>query len=373
MTKPMPLAQFTRLPPALHVEALAGLSGAIDLVAARAPESHRFLRYGWYDAAIRTYGGTARTLIVQCEGAPVIALPIAAMGAPWTGWARVPGSYWPFRSFPAAADAGLAAFDALLGQLAREAVVLRLGPIYDDDPVLHPMRRAAQAAGWTVIDRFVADSYRLDMAAAAQDGGWPRASTRKKNRFHEKHLATHGALEWSFVTGAEWSAARFDALAEIERQSWIATRTDGRDAKFTLDGHGGFWRAVADDPVIADMLWAAVLTIDGRPTAFSFDLNTGALKYAIANSYDPVVGKHSPGKLLYYRNLIRAMADGIKMVDWGAGDSGYKRTIGAVPGPAIRDWLFVRPGVAASLARLMAGWWARSGNSRHGTAAEAED
>ena len=34
-------------------------------------------------------------------------------------------------------------------------------------------------------------------------------------------------------------------------------------------------------------------------------------------------------KLLYYRNLVRGIEDGIARVDWGAGDSGYKRTIGA--------------------------------------------
>ncbi|RSY54147.1 TonB-dependent receptor, partial [Sphingomonas koreensis] len=42
--------------------------------------------------------------------------------------------------------------------------------------------------------------------------------------------------------------------------------------------------------------------------------------------------------------------------------SGYKRTIGAEAGPAIRDWLFVRPGMSGMAARLLKGWWRRSGN-----------
>ena len=108
-------------------------------------------------------------------------------------------------------------------------------------------------------------------------------------------------------------------------------------------------------------MWAAVLRVEGAAAAFSFDLNAGALKYAIANSYDPAFGKHSPGKLLYYRNLVRALEDGMTSVDWGAGDSGYKRVIGADKGPAIRDWLFVRPGVSAGVAKLLGGLWRRSG------------
>ena len=214
-----------------------------------------------------------------------------------------------------------------------------------------------------MLDRFVAQSWLLDMSALTAEGPWPRGSTLRKNRFHEKHLADHGALDWRFVSGADWPDA-FDALAEVERTSWIASRTDGKDVKFTHAGHGAFWRAAAGDPVVADMMRAALLTIDGRPTAFSFDLDAGSLRYAVANSYDPAVAKHSPGKLLQYRNLVDAQGRGIARVDWGAGDSGYKQVIGADAGPAIRDWLLLRPGLSALAGRALRGVWRRSGNTQ---------
>jgi hypothetical protein len=66
------------------------------------------------------------------------------------------------------------------------------------------------------------------------EGTWPRNSTLRKNRFHEKHLGEHGELDWSFVSGADWDEAAFAALAEVETKSWIAARTDGSDAKFTM-------------------------------------------------------------------------------------------------------------------------------------------
>ncbi|HEU4959454.1 MAG TPA: GNAT family N-acetyltransferase [Sphingomonas sp.] len=361
MTKPMRLDEFTRLPAAARAVALDGLSGLIDAVAEGAPESHRFLRYQWYAAALAAYGGAARTIVVESEGEAVIALPIVAFGPARARLAAVPGCYWPFRSFPARIEADDAAFDALLMALGREVNVLRIGPVYDDDPGLARLADAAAARGWARLDRFVADSWLLDMAGLRAEATWPRNSTLRKNRFHEKHLAEHGTLEWRFVTGADWTPAQFDGLAAVERQSWIAARTDGGDAKFTRTGHGAFWRAAAADPEIAGMLWAAVLNVDGAPAAFSFDINAGAFKYAIANSYDPAFGKHSPGKLLQYRNLVRALEDGIERVDWGAGDSGYKAVIGADRGPAIRDWLFVRPGAPALAARMLAGAWRRSG------------
>ena len=359
MTKPMPLSAFTRLPPALRLRADDGLASAIDTVAAAAPATHRFLRYQWYAAALASYGGAARTFVVSDDDGPVAALPTVAMGLARLRLAAVPGCYWPFRSFPVRDGADDAVFDALASALAGDVNGLRIGPVYDDDPAAQALIGAARRRGWAVIDRFVAQSFLLDMRALAADG-WPRGSTLRKNRFHEKHLAAHGALDWQFLSGDALAGA-FDDLAAIEEKSWIADRTDGRDAKFTLTGHGRFWREAARDPVLADMFWAALLRVDGAPAAFSFDINAGRLKYAIANSYDPAFAKHSPGKLLYYRNLVRALDDGIDRVDWGAGDSGYKQVIGAEPGPAIRDWLLLRPGVPGMAGRLLGGLWQRSG------------
>lgn len=371
----MPLDAFIRLPPALTADCVDGLAGGIDQVAAHAAPSHRFLRYGWYDAALHAHGGAARTLSVAREGETVAALPFVAKGPARLGLAEVPGCYWPFRSFPVREDADVAVATALLDRLQREVRALRIGPVYDGDPGLELLKEAAKARGWAVLDRFVADSYALDMAALRSEGTWPRNSTLRKNRFHEKHLGEHGALDWRFVSGADWGEDAFAALAGIEEKSWIAARTDGSDAKFTAAGHGAFWRRATADPVLARMMWAAVLRVDGAPAAFSFDLNAGALKYAIANSYDPRFAKHSPGRLLYYRNLQRAIEGGIGQVDWGAGDSGYKRVIGATKGPAIRDWLFVRPGLPALAAKALRSLWRRSGHRQPAETAvpDAED
>jgi CelD/BcsL family acetyltransferase involved in cellulose biosynthesis len=361
MTKPMLLAEFGRLPPAMVAMAGDGLSAAIDSVAVAAPPTHQFLRYHWYAAALAAYGGQVRTILVEADREPQIALPMIAVGPRWAGLAAVPGAYWPFRSFPARADADPGAFALLLSALAREVNALRLGPVYDDDPSAMALLAAARAQGWAVLDRFIADSYVLDMAAEAAQG-WPRNSTLRKNRLHEKHLGDHGTLDWRFLDGAALRAGGFESLAAIEEKSWVAGRTDGHDAKFTAAGHGAFWRRLPDDPVIGAMMHAALLTVDGAPAAFSFDMNAGSLKYAIATSYDPAFAKHSPGKLLHYRNLVEAMACGITKVDWGAGDSGYKKVIGATTGPAIRDWLLVRPGLPAMLGRMLQGSWARSGH-----------
>lgn len=336
---------------------------AIDAVAASAVETHRFLRRQWYAAALDAYGGTARTVLVERGGRGMIALPLTGLGPSALRMAQVPGCYWPFRSGPVAEDAEPGDFAALLAEVGRRQRGFRLGPVYDGDPLLAGLLDAARRGGWRAMPRDLADSYLLDIAAQQAEGVWPRLSTLRKNRFNEKHLATLGTPDWSFAHGPDWQPQLFDDLATIEDASWLATRTDGRDAKFTLTGHGRFWRGVVADPVLADMMWVALLRMDGKPAAFSFDLNVGRHKYAIANSYHTHYAQRSPGRLLYYRNLVRAVADGIVRVDWGAGDSGYKRLIGAQQGPGIRDWLFLRPGLAAFAGRLLARRWARAGQA----------
>jgi hypothetical protein len=358
MTKPIAAADFVAHPPAARVAVVAGLPDTIDAVAQAAAPAHRFLRAGWFAAAVEAYGGTPRTIVVTEDDAPVAALPLVALGPKRLGLAAVPGCYWPFRGFPLSLGASPAAAGALLGGVANG---VRIGPVCDGDPAAAALIAAARDAGWAVLDRFVARSWLLDMGEQRRQGVWPRLSTLRKNRFHEKHLAAHGALDWRFLDGADWPDG-FAWLGAVEERSWIAARTSGGDAKFTDGGHLAFWRAAARDPVLAGMFHAALLSVDGAPAAFSFDMDVGATKYAIANSYVAGYAKHSPGKLLYWRNLVDALDRGITLVDWGAGDSGYKKVIGAEAGPPVRDWLLLRPGLPAAMGRALRWAWRASGN-----------
>lgn len=148
----MLLSDFVRLSPEVRAYAVEGLAAAIDPVAADAPETHRFLRYQWFAGALAAYGGQARTIIVEGEGAPAIALPICAFGPGRAKLAAVPGYARPFRGFPARADASLAEYAALVEQLGHEVNALRIGPASKGDATLAPLLDAARAKGWAVLD-----------------------------------------------------------------------------------------------------------------------------------------------------------------------------------------------------------------------------
>lgn len=331
----------------MRVDTVSGFPPDVDEVAAQAHPSQSFLRRAWFQAALDAFGlSRPRVLLgLRPDGRCAIAMPIARWRPFSLGLQAVPGSYWPMRSFPVGADLGADEMcDFLSAPATRRAlgIACRIGPVADDDPALHRLKECAPRSGWVLMSRRLGHAFVLDFDRVQQAGKWPRGSTLQRNRYLEKQLAACGALEWRYVSNDDWSRATFDDLAEIEAKSWVGTRTERTDPKFS-GAYRRFWELLALDAGLRGMMWAAILYVGGRPVAFSFDLNCQSTKYIIANSYDPEFAKHSPGRLLYYRNLCLAREQlEIRRVNWGAGDGGYKSATGAEAGPQYLDLLLCR-------------------------------
>lgn len=243
MTKPMLLADFTRLPPASRACPLDGLSAAIDMVAQAAPASHRFLRYQYYAAALALHGGAARTMLVEHDGNAVIALPFVRTGPAAARMAMVPGVDAPFRGFPAADDTPDAAFDTLVDALAGELSALRLGPVAEGDASFAALRAAAMRRGWIALDRPVPG------APLAIPSGSARGNAHQ-------------------LDGAALMAGGFDTLGMIDTGAAFA-----------------FWRAAAADSVLAAMLSAAVTMHDDKAVAYTLHLDSGGARHAVASGH----------------------------------------------------------------------------------------
>jgi CelD/BcsL family acetyltransferase involved in cellulose biosynthesis len=343
--------------PLVDVRVCKGVDAAVDEVAASADSRHAFLRAAWFEAAA---GGAATTLVAsRRDGRAIMALPSVPVGPGLLGCRAVPGSYWPIRSFPIAADAREWELHAFLAsRVTKKALgnALRIGPANSNDPTIRRLVAVAPGSGWTVLARRVATSFNLDIVDARKAGPWPRSSTLKKNRFHEKHLGGHGELEWRHISGLGWTPAVFDDLAEIERKSWLGA--EGGDAKFLCARQRAIWEHAAADPGLAEMMTVGMLYIAGEPVAFSFGIDAGRTRYCIATGYDQAFAKHSPGKVLSYRTYMEAAERGIEFLDDGAGDGGHKKVMGETPGPEIMDYLLVRGRLATGVLRRL---WERSG------------
>jgi hypothetical protein len=321
-------------------------AAAVERVAGCSPA---FLgRAAWFAGA---NGHGLKTVVGLTGGAAFVAIPTVPA---WQFVRQVPGSYWPHRGFAlqdGTEDAALAAWFADPATIGALGPLWRLGPALEDGGTTGFAAAAAERAGWTVLVRRLGTAYTLNLARLRAEGPWPKGSTLRKNRWFERQLAEHGDLGWLDIAGAAWTADVFDMLAAVECSSWVGTETDGKDAKFLATGNRRIWEAAAADPMLREMMSATILTIGGVPAAFAFRLTDGPVSHCIANGYDPRHARHSPGRVLLYRDFARAADNGVRTICWGAGDPGYKSAMGAEPGPAILDILFVRNRLLAAALR----------------------
>ncbi len=327
-----------------------GVPQALDAMSCVAPAEHAFLRAGWFAGS-----GAETTLVAESGGRPIAAFPTVAAGPPALGARAVAGLYWPFRNMLLAADVEDGEIEQMLRAL-RSAGTLgplwRLGPVYADDPTATRLTRLAPAAGWSVLKRPLGRTWTFDVGELrAQRADWPRPSTLKRLGRYERKLRAAGTLEVERIIGDGWTRERLDAFAEVEQASWIAASTDHSGAKFMLPARRTFWERCIADRALAEMLPALLVRLDGRPIAFSFDLEVGGLRYGLAGTYDAEFGNLDVGKFANELNMMWALERGVTRFDWGAGDGGYKREIGFTPGSEIVDLLFVRSPLAAAALR----------------------
>ncbi len=323
----------------------------LDALAAATDPRHVFLRGAWFAAC----EGARLSIVLRADGRPLAGFGLVDRRIGPLKLREVAGSYWPFRAMAIAGDATASELNAMFGDRDLRQLlgrIWRLGPIFADDPAATRLRQAAAATGWTMLERPLGSCFEIDVRALSADGPWPRASTMKKNRWREKKLSELGALDISRFTGADWCSEDRDAIARIERNSWLATEADA-GLQFADARQRAIWEGMAADPDLAAKLRGSILRLDGIPAAFTFGLQVGTIFYQIANNYDDRFAQHSPGRTLLIRAFEQAARDGIETISWGSGDAGYKSQMGAREGSPIVDLLFVRSRVlAAALAPL---------------------
>jgi hypothetical protein len=348
----------TRITPAsLSVETESGFPPSLDELANNGLSPHHFLRRAWF-AAGAPQGGTT-TMIRRENGDLLAAIPTMPFGPALLGARKVPGSYWPHRGILAARDADAIDFAHALSRSASRSLghVWRLGPVPEGDPAARLLIAGALQAGWSVLTQRAGTIWVIDLDEL-RTKGWPSKSTARKLRRYEARAGELGRVEWRYVRGSDWDESALEQMGAVEAASWVGTHTDGSGAKFMHPDQRALWRTALGDPVLAEMLCATILLIDGRAVAFSFDLDDGPVQYGIAGSYVSGLRDYNVGRLTNYRAIADAIADGQAVMDMGAGDSGYKREMGAVPAYDLVDHLFVRNRLAAAALRR---WWERAG------------
>jgi hypothetical protein len=217
---------------ALEIAVEPGAAPSLDLAAAADTRLHAFLRAAWFGAAAGAAPVVTLTGRRAISGEPIIALPLVERRFGWMTLREVPGSYWPYRSFPVASDASeteLSSFLASAEARAELGRIWRVGPVYADDATAQRTMKAARRAGWTVLSRQLGTCYTVDLNGLLATGSWPSSKTLRKNRWLERwssapFQAPHGRPRRS--TGSPRSRPRAGSDAAPARgtpSSWTRT------------------------------------------------------------------------------------------------------------------------------------------------------
>ena len=321
------------------------------------PYSEGWLR-AWEKAFVDASGWLGPLTLPQSEGEPT-GLTI--------GWARqkvgpvpvasVAGWYWPARGVGMLGSALVPAeLERLADELHRAVrwLPLRMGPVVSDDVPTQRLLGALKARGFSIWRREVGAVMRIGLASGCRIEDRASRSLLKNLAYLRRRTAKDLGQVTSerVVLSAGNVATTLNRVAAIETSSWVVGRN--ADAKFVGERNQVFWTALAAEPSSGWQPVVWILSAGGRDLAFSAHLEHGQCVWIIANSYIEEHAALSPGSLLTEDVIADAIARGVRVIDWGQGDSGYKGRWGAVAAASLHDHLCVAPGLVQSIFDLLA-------------------
>lgn len=200
-----------------------------------------------------------------------------------------------------------AALRALFRNLRQQAARLTLYPVSAPDDLTAALR----AAGWWVKATPAGDRHWLDLGDMDHDAWW--ASRPGALRSTVQRKAKKGVVDIQLLTA--FDDGSWAAYEEIYAASWKPE-----------EGRPALLRAFAEAEGARGTLRMGLARIDGTPVAAQFwTVEDGtAFIHKLAHVEDSL--KASPGTLLsaaLFRHVITI--DGVKRVDFGTGNDGYKR------------------------------------------------
>jgi CelD/BcsL family acetyltransferase involved in cellulose biosynthesis len=300
----------------------------------------------WEQAYLPGNGWRGPLAVVRAPGAE---LAFARKRAGKLNLWALGGYYWPWRGVAVEPGAGEQALAGLAAELTRRpcGAMLRMGPLIDGDTDTQRFISLLRTHGWRGLKQETGQVFELALPASMEALQAQVSSSLWKNiAYLRRRLDKQGAVVTErHRLSAEQAAPLLQRAALVEQASWVAQ--EGGEVKLVGAQNQAYWSQLAqqaDGPEV--VLW--LLSSGGRDIAYSLHLEHGQTMCIVANGYDEAFKASSPGSLLSLDIFREAIGRGLRLVDWGQGDSGYKGRWGAQPGARMMDVILFRPGLVGA-------------------------
>jgi CelD/BcsL family acetyltransferase involved in cellulose biosynthesis len=215
------------------------------------------------------------------------------------------------------------ALDVLSWALFQDRVRdLAAGPLDASGPALRALREAARARGYRTFERPASRAPYLRLAGdlRVHEGSLSR-NLRHDVQRRLRRLCEAGVVSVQIEDGSTGLDDLLDEGFRVEALSWKGRRgTAIASGEKTTRFYAGLARWAAS----AGWLRLAFLRLDGRAIAFQLDLESRSRYYSLKIGYDPEFQRFSPGKLLAYTMVSRAVSSGLEVYELLGTDEPWK-------------------------------------------------
>jgi CelD/BcsL family acetyltransferase involved in cellulose biosynthesis len=199
---------------------------------------------------------------------------------------------------------------------------LMVAPLDASGPALRALRKAARARGYRTFVRPTGRAPYLRLAGdlRAHEGSLSRNLRHDVER-RLRRLCEAGVVSVQISHGSAGLDDLLDEGFRVEALSWKGRRgTAIASGKETTRFYTGLARWAAS----VGWLRLAFMRLDGRPIAFQLDLELKSRYYSLKIGYDPEFERFSPGKLLAYTMVSRAVVSGLTVYELLGTDEPWK-------------------------------------------------
>jgi len=298
------------------VDALEPLADEWTELADRA-RAAPFLYPGWFQAWRSAFDAGALQVLTARRGGRLVGLvPMQVHRGSWRSPTNVHTPAFDLLTVDEEALRALA--EALFGEHMRE---LRIAPLETGCPALRALHDAARARDFRAVVQPAGRAPYLWLGDLRMQQRSLSRNLRHDVQRRLRRLCEAGAVSVQLADGG----ASLDNLLEegfgVESLSWKGRRGT---AIASHDETTRFYTALARWAASVGWLRLAFLRLDGRAIAFQFDLELRSGYYSLKIGYDPEFERFSPGKILAYTMVSRAVTAGLDAYELLGTDEPWK-------------------------------------------------